>query len=104
MGKTLSQENDACTPPLGQEHKGPASDLAINAWTAKQSKHREPERPLRLQHLRQERQADEWRIHRPGRGQAPDGGAGEEGRVNIGIHWKLAPFLERKGAAPKSFN
>ena len=52
-----------------------------DTWGAKRPKHREPQRPLRLQHLRQERQADQWRIHRPRRGQALDGGAGEESRL-----------------------
>ena len=51
------------------------------AWGAEWPKHRKPQRPLRLQYLRQERQTHQWRIHRPRRGQAVDGGAGEESRI-----------------------
>ena len=91
---------------VGMTYEAPrhkAMKNPINAWGAERPKYREFERPLWLQHLRQERQTHQWRIHRPGGGQALDGGAGEESRVNIGIHWKLAPFLERKGAGPKNF-
>ena len=62
------------------------------AWGAKRPKHREFERPLRLQHLRQERQADEWRIHRPRGGQAFDGGAGEKGGIKSGFFGGTEPM------------
>ena len=66
------------------------------AWGAEWPKHRKPQRPLRLQYLRQERQTHQWRIHRPRRGQAVDGGAGEKG----GMIWVFIEsthlFLQEK--------
>ena len=75
----------------------------INAWGAKRPKYREPQRPLRLQHLRQERQTHQWRIHRPRRGQAPDGGAGEESGIRVEFIGSSILFLERK-RTKKNFN
>ena len=64
----LPQQGGAGHPPRHRGGLDPGQD-------------RKPERPLRLQHLWQERQAHQWRIHRPGGGQALDGGAGEESRL-----------------------
>ena len=62
------------------------------AWGAEWPKHRKPQRPLRLQYLRQERQTHQWRIHRPRRGQAFDGGAGEKGGIKSGFFEGAEPM------------
>ena len=84
---------------VGMTYEAPrhkAMKNPINAWGAEWPKHRKPQRPLRLQHLRQERQAHQWRIHRPRGGQAVDGGAGEKGGIKSGFFGGAEPMNRGK--------
>ena len=83
--------------------KNSATNYPTDTWGAECPKYREPQRPLRLQHLRQERQAHQWRIHRPRRGQAFDGGAGEKGGIKSGFFERAEPMNTMKVSLETAF-